>query len=396
MQESELGFGFCPRINFAVHPSVSKGRVFDEPGSRTRTVFQRDRDRIIHSNAFRRLKHKTQVFISDEGDHYRNRLTHSIEVAQIARALARAFRLDEDLTEALALAHDFGHTPFGHAGERALDRCMQGYGGFDHNLQSLRVVHMLEQRYPSFDGLNLSWDTLEGLAKHNGPVGEPLAEQIRQLIPGFDLQLDGYASLEAQAAAIADDIAYNTHDIDDGLRSGFLTISDLDAVPILASILREIEQSYPGISPRYQQHELTRRLITCMVEDVIHQTQSKLEGIKPHHVNDIRHAGQAVICFSSRFAVQEKDLKSFLFAHLYRHPELMGQMKQAETIITGLFDHYLAHFEKLPASFSSRFIKNSFSASWSEKARVVADYLAGMTDLFARAEHKRIFGTKSD
>ncbi|MBL4645334.1 MAG: deoxyguanosinetriphosphate triphosphohydrolase [Rhizobiales bacterium] len=405
LEQTELGFGFCPRAPFAVHPSPSKygghqeasngksDRVFDEPESRTRTAFQRDRDRIIHSNAFRRLKHKTQVFISDEGDHYRTRLTHSIEVAQIARALARAFRLDEDLTEALALAHDFGHTPFGHAGERALNACMKGYGGFDHNLQSLRVVHLLEQRYPAFDGLNLSWDTLEGLAKHNGPVPEPLAEQIRQLTPGFDLKLDGYASLEAQAAAIADDIAYNTHDIDDGLRSGLLHLDDLYAVPLLASILAEISETYPELEAHYQQHELTRRLITRMVEDVIQQTQLKLDDIKPQSVDDVRNAGQIIISFSPSFAKCERELKTFLFANLYRHPDLMDQMKNAEKIIADLFDTYFANFDELPEAFRCRFIEDSAKASNSSKARVVADYLAGMTDLFARSEHHRITGT---
>ncbi|MCL4161272.1 UNVERIFIED_CONTAM: hypothetical protein GTU68_027929, partial [Idotea baltica] len=317
---------------------MTGGRVFTEPESPTRTAFQRDRDRIIHSNAFRRLKHKTQVFISDEGDHYRTRLTHSIEVAQIARSIARAFRLDEDLTEALALAHDFGHTPFGHAGERALDTAMVEFGGFDHNLQSLRIVSKMERRYPRFDGLNLSWETLEGLAKHNGPVAEPLAGRIRALLP----------TLQAQAAALADDIAYDTHDIDDGLRSGLLKLKQLRSVPLLCGLLDDIADEFPGLDEERTRHELSRRLITIMVEDVIGETQRRLSKLQPGSADDVRNAGYSVLSFSEPFSRQEGEVKAFLFKHLYRHPSLMERMTSAETVVRDLFATYLRNIDEIP------------------------------------------------
>ena len=391
---SGIGFGFADRAIYAVDPKQTRGRVFTEPESPTRTPFQRDRDRIIHSNAFRRLMHKTQVFISDEGDHYRTRLTHSIEVAQIARSIARAFRLDEDLTEALALAHDFGHTPFGHAGERALDAAMAEFGGFDHNLQSLRIVSKMERRYPRFDGLNLSWETLEGLAKHNGPVAGPLADSIRELLPGLELQLGGYASLEAQAAALSDDIAYDTHDIDDGLRSGLLNLKQLEDVPLLHGLLNDIADEFPGLDEERTRHELSRRLITVMVEDVIRETQRALLELRPDSVDDIRNGGAAVLRFSDRFSRQESELKAFLFKHLYRHPTLMDRMTTAEAVVKDLFTAYLRSIEEIPLRWRQQFVQGTDGADEPKTARMVADYIAGMTDVFADQEHARLFGAK--
>lgn len=387
---SRLGFGFAGRADFAVDPANTRGRLFDEQESPTRTAFQRDRDRIIHSNAFRRLKHKTQVFISDEGDHYRTRLTHSIEVAQIARSIARAFRLDEDLTEALALAHDFGHTPFGHAGERALDSAMRDYGGFDHNLQSLRVVAKMERRYPRFDGLNLSCESLEGLAKHNGPVAIPLADSIQKLLPSMDLQLGGFASLEAQAAAISDDIAYDTHDIDDGLRSGLLKQEALKEVPVLAEILKGIAIEFPGLDAERTRHEMTRRLITIMVENVIGQTQKNLTRIAPKTAEDVRQAGETILCFSDDFSTSEKLLKTFLFKKLYRHPSLMERMDAAADMITDLFDYYFNKTRETPEIWSQHSSGSLKAMDEPKRARLIADYIAGMTDLFAIQEHKRL------
>ena len=389
---SDIGFGFTNRASYAVDPKMTGGRVFAEPESPTRTAFQRDRDRIIHSNAFRRLKHKTQVFISDEGDHYRTRLTHSIEVAQIARSIARAFRLDEDLTEALALAHDFGHTPFGHAGERALDSAMSEFGGFDHNLQSLRIVSKMERRYPRFDGLNLSWETLEGLAKHNGPVAEPLAGRIRALLPTLQLRLDGYASLEAQAAALADDIAYDTHDIDDGLRSGLLKLAQLRNIPLLCGLLDDIANEFPGLDEERTRHELSRRLITIMVEDVIGETQRRLSKLRPGSADDVRNAGYSVLSFSEPFSRQEGELKAFLFKYLYRHPSLMERMTSAEAVVRDLFATYLHDIEEIPLRWREQATEGVATLNKAKAARLVADYIAGMTDLFADQEHERLFG----
>src|SRR5262245_4879602 len=336
----DIGFGYRPRAAYASDPARTRGRFYPEPESPTRTAFQRDLDRIIHSTAFRRLKHKTQVFIADEGDHYRTRLTHSIEVAQIARALSRALRGDEDLAEAVALVHDFGHTPFGHTGEEALDEKMRAWGGFDHNAQALRVVTRLERRYAEFDGLNLSWETLEGLVKHNGPLTGPHADKSKARIPRtildfnelFDLELDRFASVEAQCAAIADDIAYNTHDIDDGLRAGFLTLEMLDAVPLSAGILAQVRARYPHLDPVRTGHELMRRQITAMVEDVIVTAGAALGALDAGDVADVHNAGRTIVTFSPGMAAGEKELKTFLYANLYRHPTVMGVRAGAEQV----------------------------------------------------------------
>jgi dGTPase len=391
----DIGFGYRPRAPYACDPARSRGRFQDEAESPTRTPFQRDRDRIIHSTAFRRLMHKTQVFVADEGDHYRTRLTHTIEVAQIARALARALRCDEDLAEAVALVHDFGHTPFGHTGEEALNEKMAAFGGFDHNAQSLRVVTKLERRYAEFDGLNLSWETLEGLVKHNGPLtdasGRALKGEVPQAIRDYDalhhLELDRFASLEAQCAAIADDIAYNAHDIDDGLRSGLLTLEMLAEVPLSAAILGEVRALYPRLDPVRTGHELMRRQITAMVEDVIIAASAELADLKPQRVEDIHAAGRVMVRFSTAMAAQEKALKGFLYANLYRHADVMRVRSAADRIVRDLFDRYIADPRAMPEGWREGLDR----ASDRVKARHVADFLAGMTDTYAVKEHRRLF-----
>ena len=396
----DIGFGYRPRAAYACDPAQSRGRLFDEVESPTRTPFQRDRDRIIHSTAFRRLKHKTQVFVAHEGDHYRTRLTHSIEVAQIARALARALRGDEDLAEAVALVHDFGHTPFGHTGEEALNEKMAAWGGFDHNAQSLRVVTRLERRYAEFDGLNLTWETLEGLVKHNGPLtdasGEglkgPVPQAIRDYSQLHDLELNRFAGIEAQCAAIADDIAYNTHDIDDGLRSGFLTLDMLEKVSLPGSILKGVRERYPTLDAVRTGHELMRRQITMMVEDVIVSTTANLARIKPESADAVRAAGETMVTFTAEMAATEKELKAFLYKHLYRHAEVMRVRIDAEQIVRDLFDVYFADPRAMPDGWREGLDR----AEDRIKARSVADFLAGMTDTYALKEHRRLFDHTPD
>ena len=396
----DIGFGYRPRAAYACDPARSRGRFYDETESPTRTAFQRDRDRIIHSTAFRRLKHKTQVFIAHEGDHYRTRLTHSIEVAQIARALARALRGDEDLAEAVALVHDFGHTPFGHTGEDALNAKMAAWGGFDHNAQSLRIVTRLERRYAEFDGLNLTWETLEGLVKHNGPLtdsaGEglacPVPQAIRDFNALFDLELDRHAGIEAQCAAIADDIAYNTHDIDDGLRSGLVTLDMLGEVGLPAEILAEVKSRYPALDPVRTGHELLRRQITRMVEDVIVTAHAALDELAPQSPEDIHAAGRTIVTFSKSMAAREKELKAFLYRNVYRHPEVMKIRADADRIVRDLFDAYFADPRAMPEGWREGLDR----ADERIRARHVADFLAGMTDTYAVKEHRRLFDHTPD
>ncbi|MGE0284231.1 MAG: deoxyguanosinetriphosphate triphosphohydrolase [Rhizobiaceae bacterium] len=395
-----IGFGYRPRAPYACDPANSRGRLVDEAESATRTPFQRDRDRIIHSTAFRRLKHKTQVFIAHEGDHFRTRLTHTIEVAQIARALARALRGDEDLAEAIALVHDFGHTPFGHTGEDALNDKLKGWGGFDHNAQSLRVVTRLERRYAEFDGLNLTWETLEGLVKHNGPLTDtagnglkgPVPQAIRDYSELHDLHLSEYASLEAQCAAIADDIAYNSHDIDDGLRAELLTLEGLRESPLPEAILAEIDRLYPALDPVRRGHELMRRQITAMVEDVIVTSKANLDRLAPQSADDVRRAGEVVVRFSDAMRDKEKALKKFLYTNLYRHPEVMRVRAGAEQIVRDLFDAYYADPRSMPEGWREGLDR----AQDRIKARSVADFLAGMTDTYAIKEHQRLFDRTPD
>jgi dGTPase len=395
--------GFEPgdrwRAAYACRTATSRGRLVAEPASPTRNPFQRDRDRIIHSTAFRRLKHKTQVFVSHEGDHFRTRLTHTIEVAQIARALARALGLDEDLAEALALAHDLGHTPFGHTGEDALDACMAGFGGFDHNAQTLRIVTRLERRYAGFDGLNLTWETLEGLVKHNGPLlladGAPTERYAATGIPAAiveyqarqDLWLDTYASAEAQAAALADDIAYNAHDIDDGLRAGLFGLSDLRAVPFLAELLDEIEGLHPGLEVARATNELVRRVITRFVEGVIAESQARLAALAPADADAIRRAGGPVIAFPAAIEIADREIKAFLYPNMYRHARIAPIRSDAAQVVADLFARFSADPELMPADWAA----GCASLDAHRRARRIADYIAGMTDWYALDEHRRLF-----
>jgi dGTPase len=387
------------RAPFACDPGQSRGRLHPEPVSKSRSAFRRDCDRIIHSTAFRRLKHKTQVFVFDEGDHYRTRLTHTLEVTQVSRALARALGVDEDLAEALALAHDLGHPPFGHAGERALDACLAAYGGFDHNAQTLRVVTALERRYPAFDGLNLTWETLEGLVKHNGPLtardGTPLGpyrehgtpETILDYSRLQDLQLWSFPSVEAQIAAFADDIAYDAHDIDDGLRAELFDLDDIATVALPGRIIGDIRASHPGLDAGRQVHELIRRLIGLLIEDVIAETRRKLAALAPSSADDVRQAKTSVAGFSAVTAEADRAIKSFLKVRMYRHARVMHVMDQAAGVVRDLFARYSAHPGDLPAEWSGGLDRLEEAA----RARRIADFIAGMTDRFALAEHTRLF-----
>ncbi|MGB8287689.1 deoxyguanosinetriphosphate triphosphohydrolase [Rhizobium ruizarguesonis] len=396
-----LGFGSSERAVYAADPWTTRGRLYQEDGSPTRSDFQRDRDRIVHTTAFRRLKHKTQVFIAQDGDHYRTRLTHTIEVAQIARALARALKLDEDLAEGVALVHDFGHTPFGHTGEDALHEVLLPYGGFDHNAQSLRIVTKLERRYAEFDGINLTWESLEGLVKHNGPlltpdgVGThgPVPQPILDYCELHDLELASYASLEAQVAAIADDIAYNTHDIDDGLRSGYLTFDMLEEIPFLAGLMAEVRERYPHLEPSRFTHEIMRRQITRMVEDVIGVAQQRLSLLHPESAGDIRDAGQVIATFSEGMAETDRQIKAMLFKRIYRNPDIMRIRAGAAQIVTDLFAAYMANPKEMQSHY---WVDHIAGLSDAPKARHVGDYLAGMTDTYAISAHRRLFDHTPD
>ena len=386
------------RAVYAADPGKSRGRRYGEPPSPTRNAFRRDCDRIIHSSAFRRLAHKTQVFVYHEGDHYRTRLTHTLEVAQIARSLARALGLDEDLAEALALAHDLGHPPFGHAGERALDQALSHFGGFDHNAQALRIVTDLERRYAAFDGLNLTWETLEGLVKHNGPLtdraGQAVARYRERGVPAAilaytkiqDLELWSQPSAEAQVAALSDDIAYDAHDIDDGLRADLFTLGDIAAVEIIGDIVHEIDAAFPALEPARRVHEVVRRLITRMIEDVIAETSRRAAAHKPSAA-EIRKAVSPLIAFSP--AMQEADaaIKGFLYPSMYRHARVMRVMDDAEKVVRDLF----AHYAETPADLPAEWAHAAALTDESVRARHIADYIAGMTDRYALIEHAKYF-----
>lgn len=381
------------RVPYACHPSHSRGRRFDQPDSAMRNAFQRDRDRIIHSAAFRRLKEKTQVFVAHEGDQYRTRLTHSLEVSQIARTLARALGADEDLAEALALAHDLGHPPFGHEGERVLAQRMKDYGGFDHNAQTLRVVTKLEVRYPQFEGLNLTWETLEGVVKHNGPLlteasGEAdLAWAFTDYDGWRDLELGTHAGLEAQIAALSDDIAYNNHDIDDGLRSGLLEMEPLLELPLVGEIFRRVEERWPGQPRTIVIHEAVRDLIGVMVGDVLEETRKRLEAARPETAEDLRRLDRPMVAFSEEMVMHLAALRRHLFAHMYRHYKVNRMMSQAGRVMRDLFDLYLNDPGVLPTDVQA----GMHGAGTADSARHVCDYIAGMTDRFAVEEHRRLF-----
>ena len=387
------------RAPYASVPAQSRGRLFDEPASPTRSEFQRDRDRVIHSTAFRRLAHKTQVFVPHEGDHFRTRLTHTIEVAQIARALARALRLDEDLAEALALAHDLGHTPFGHSGEDALAACMAPYGGFDHNAHALRIVTELERRYAGFDGLNLTWETLEGLVKHNGPLltaaGGPTPRYAAQGVPAailaYDtrqsLELETYAGGEAQCAAIADDIAYDAHDIDDGLRAGLFDLEDLRDMGFTRALLDEVAALHPGLERPRVIHELGRRIITRFVEDVIGESLRRLAQTRSANAEALRHAGKSMVTFSPAMAEADRSIKAFLYPHVYRQARIMRIRAEADGVLRGLFARYMEAPAEMPEEWA-----RSAAGGGALQAQAVSDYIAGMTDRYALAQHRRLFG----
>ncbi|ACM00833.1 Deoxyguanosinetriphosphate triphosphohydrolase [Cereibacter sphaeroides KD131] len=354
-----------------------------------RSPFQRDRDRIIHSSAFRRLKHKTQVFVEHEGDYYRTRLTHSIEVAQVARTISGVLGLNTDLAECIALAHDLGHTPFGHTGEDALARLMEPYGGFDHNAQAMRIVTRLERHYAEFDGLNLTWESLEGIAKHNGPVEGPLPYALAEANAQWDLELHTYASAEAQVAAIADDVAYSHHDLHDGLRSGLFTEADLMELPVTAPAFEEVDALYPGLEPMRRRHEALRRVFGRMVEDVIAVAQGRLEAAQPKSVEEIRQMGATVIRFSKPLYQELKVIRSFLFHRMYRAPSVMKERAKVTAVVNELFPLFMARPELLPQEW-----RRDVEAAADETtlARIVADYVAGMTDRFALQEHARLCG----
>ena len=372
---------------YACHPERSRGRRHAEVPAPTRNDFQRDRDRIVHSTAFRRLVYKTQVFLNHEGDLFRTRLTHSLEVAQLGRSIARSLGLNEDLVEAVALAHDLGHTPFGHAGQDTLNACMQEFGGFEHNLQSLRVVDFLEERYPEFDGLNLTFETREGILKHcarrNALIIE--AQEPGGIAHRF---LNGTEpSLEAQLCNLADAIAYNAHDIDDGVRSGLLTLSQMAEVPLFAHYKTLTLQQHPGLSEankaRRLLYETIRRMLSDQVYDVIDVTRANLQKHKPQSADEARQAG-ALVAFGTEMADRVRDMKSFLFKHLYRHPQVMEMTNNAQTVVRELFDAYLSRPQEMSADFSER----------EETPRAVADYIAGMTDRYAAREHERLTGRR--
>ena len=385
-------------LPFACQPDASKGRLWPERLSSFRSPFQRDRDRIIHSSAFRRLKHKTQVFVEHEGDYYRTRLTHTIEVAQVARTIAGVLGLNTDLAEAVALAHDLGHTPFGHTGEDAMERLMAPYGGFDHNAQALRIVTRLERHYADFDGLNLTWETLEGIAKHNGPVTGPNADRkhdgplpyaLAEVNAQWDLELDTHASAEAQVAAIADDVAYSHHDLHDGLRSGLFTEADLMELPVTGPAFEEVDRTYPGLDRMRRRHEALRRVFGRMVEDVIAVAQNRLTSAQPKSVDDIRHMGTTIIRFSKPLYQDLKAVRSFLFHRMYRAPSVMAVRAEVTRMVDDLFPLFLRQPDLLPEEWQA-----DVAAARDEThlARTVADYVAGMTDRFAIQEHQRLFG----
>lgn len=386
---------------YACDPAKTRGRLVDEPESPTRSCYQRDRDRVIHSGAFRRLQYKTQVFVYHEGDHFRTRLTHSIEVAQIARSISRALGLNEDLAEAIALAHDLGHTPFGHAGEDVLGEEMAPYGGFDHNIQTFRILTDLEHRYARFRGLNLSWETLEGVVKHNGPLEGPNASEkerkkggagpfVTEFCQKFDLEVDTFAGPEAQVAALADDIAYNNHDIDDGLRAGLFTVEDLEDIPLVGPTFVQVAETYPGIDSTSLIHESVRRLIDRMVNDLLAETRTRLKKAAPASPADVRALDHPVVAFSEEMRENERVLRSFLFSRMYRHRRVMRMTGEVKAVAKDLFRHYQADPSALPDEWRNE------TGGLDERgaARLIADYIAGMTDRFAMQEHARLIGAE--
>lgn len=383
---------------YACEPALSRGRRFFQPPAPTRSEYQRDRDRIVHSTAFRRLVYKTQVFLNHEGDLFRTRLTHSLEVAQLGRSIARSLQLNEDLVEAIALAHDLGHTPFGHAGQDALNTCMASFGGFEHNLQSLRVVDQLEERYPDFDGLNLSFETREGILKHCSRSHAQALEEVEPNGVGWRFLQQTQPSLEAQLCNLADEIAYNAHDIDDGVRSGLITLGQLQEVPLFDDFRQQTLQTYPTLAEPAQQrrllYESIRRMLSAQVYDVIASTAAALQAAAPENVTSVRHHPGTLICFSAAMRAQSAELKAFLLRKLYRHPQVMQTTGQAQQVVRELFAAYQSQPDEMPPSHVQRIALETAQgvAASQATARVVADYLAGMTDRFAAREHARLTG----
>lgn len=381
---------------FATKANESRGRLVAEPPSPTRLPFQRDRDRIIHSHAFRRLRNKTQVFIESEGDYFRTRLTHSLEVAQIARAIARLLKVDEDLAEALALAHDLGHTCFGHAGEKALDEVMKPYGGFDHNDQTFRILTKLERRYASFNGLNLTWETLEGVVKHNGPLlpereAKPVPPTIKAFQDEWDLALGSFAGIEAQIAAFSDDIAYNTHDFDDGFNAGLFSMDELAALPVFDEQVKLARQKFPKIEEDRLIHEIVRQAIGVMIEDLLQETKKRIDEVKPQSAADVRGCGRPLVGFSATLDGNLSRLRGFLMERMYRHPHVNRMTGRAAKIVQALFRQIFAAPELLPENWYIDLQIKGDLANKNKLARAVADYIAGMTDRFAEAEYERLF-----
>lgn len=379
-------------VNFGTDPAASRGRLYPEEESIFRSCFQRDRDRIIHCSAFRRLKHKTQVFIEHEGDYFRTRLTHSIEVAQVARTISGVLGLNVELTEAVALAHDLGHPPFGHTGEEALNKLMKPYGGFDHNAQALRIVTNLERHYADFDGLNLTWETLEGIAKHNGPVTGALPYALADYNGLHDLELSSHAGPEAQVAALADDIAYNSHDLHDGLRAELFSTDELAEMPILQDCFAEVDRKYPGLNYYRRRHEALRRFFGILVEDVITVSRQNLTELAPRSVLEIRHAGRPVVLFSNGLWHDLKVIREFLFRRMYRAPTVVEMRKEVTEAVNALFPLFMQSPDLLPKQWRKDVAKSEDDVAL---ARIVLDYIAGMTDRFALQEYERLTATKT-
>ncbi|HQS09245.1 MAG: deoxyguanosinetriphosphate triphosphohydrolase [Rhizobiales bacterium 24-66-13] len=394
--------GSTPRVSYASDPLRSRGRLHPEPEG-SRNVFRRDCDRVIHSTAFRRLKHKTQVFVFHEGDHFRTRLTHTLEVVQVARSIARALGLDEDLAEVLGLAHDLGHPPFAHAGERALDVCLQAHGGFDHNAQSLRMVTRLERRYAAFDGLNLTWETLEGIIKHNGPMTDRQGRGIGRYAAGLphavtvhsaaqDLELWSHAGPEAQAAALADDIAYDVHDIDDGLRAGLFALEDLAGLPLVGDALAEVRALWPALDKNRTAYEMMRRVITRFIEDVVCETDRRAAAAGVASVEEVRALGRPLVGFSAEVQAAEAAIKGFLFPRMYRHERVNRIMADAAQVVRDLFAHFLSAPDDMPPDWR----RDIDPSDTPRLIRRVADYIAGMTDRYALDQHARYFDSTPD
>lgn len=377
---------------YATHASRSRGRLVPEADSPTRGPYQRDRDRIIHSGAFRRLRNKTQVFIDAENDYFRTRLTHSLEVAQLARAMARQLKVDEDLAEATALAHDLGHTCFGHAGEDALDEAMRPHGAFDHNEQTFRILTLLERRYAAFNGLNLSWEMLEGVVKHNGPAIKNVPPTIAEFQKQWDLELGSYAGIEAQLAALSDDIAYNTHDFDDGFRAGFFTLDELEALPVFGKIYKELRDKFGAIEDDRLMHEIVREVIGALVQDVLAETRTRLTKYKPQSAEDVRALPQAVVAFSAEVNAGVNQLRRFLMDRVYRHPHIKGMTERAGKVVKSLYHHHFEDPQRLPPEWHADIVKRGLLGDKGALARHVGDYIAGMTDRYAELEYRRVFG----